>query len=275
MRYTDLKYAVVGAGKLGLGIIKALLRAEIPRHNIIATVKSLESLERLRKTLRDIKITKNNVEAVGESDVIFLCVKPLQAISVLKELKSVLNHNKLLISTVAGLSLQIINRVVSARIARLMTNIGLYEGIAVTVFTPGSGVTDSDVETVREIFSRNGKFYIVNEDLMNQLTVSIGSLPAHIALMIESLIESNILIGIPQDLSKSITLDIIQETVELYRRGYNYEKLRELIATPGGVTITGLYLARKYRLPYSIMKMIKSSYIKVLEIYKKLSSIEL
>lgn len=275
MKHLDLRYAVIGAGKLGLGIIKALLRAEIPKHNVIATVKSLESVERLRKEVSDIKVIRNNVEAVRESDVVFLCVKPSQSINVLKELRSVLNRSKLLVSTVAGLPLQVIDRVVSARTARLMTNIGLYEGVAVTVFTSGSEVTDSDVEIIREIFSRNGKFYIVNEDLMNQLTVSIGSLPAHIALMIESLIESNILIGVPQDLSRGITLDVIQETVELYRRGYNYEKLRELIATPGGVTITGLYIARKYRLPYSIMKMIKSSYIKVLEIYKKLSSIEL
>jgi len=88
---------VIGVGKIGEAIARALLKAGFKR--VVGTVRT----ERRREQLKDlgIPVLLDNREAAREAEIVFLCVKPYQASGVLKKISGLL-AGKLLISVAAA-----------------------------------------------------------------------------------------------------------------------------------------------------------------------------
>src|SRR3982074_294117 len=98
------KVAVLGAGKIGGILLQALLRdGLLTPSQRWATVAHPERARALKDKLK-VHAGTDNLEAVRDADIIFLCVKPQVVVDVAREIKSHVNRNQLLISVAASLS---------------------------------------------------------------------------------------------------------------------------------------------------------------------------
>ena len=98
--------AFLGAGNMGEALIRGLLAAKtVMPSQIVATDVRAEQLDKLAKTL-GIRVTEDNVKAVGEADIVLLAVKPQQMSAVLAPLKSVAAVHQLFISIAAGVTMR-------------------------------------------------------------------------------------------------------------------------------------------------------------------------
>jgi len=99
------KIAIIGCGNLGLSILNGLLKEGITPNNLVATKRNLDSIRNLEKT--GITITTDNVQAVEDSEIIIVALKPYKIMEVLGELKDHFNPEKhVVVSLATGISIE-------------------------------------------------------------------------------------------------------------------------------------------------------------------------
>lgn len=257
----------MGLGKIGTAIAKALIKMGVKDYEIAGSVRSEHGLRRVKHELPGIHVSLNNRETIRDADVVILAVKPRQVIDVINDAAPLLDESKLLISVVAGLSTKVLSELVGARLIRAMPNISITEGAGVTAISRGPRATESDVKFTCELFNAVGKCYVVDEEYMNAITALSGSGPAYIAMIVEALWEAGILIGLPPDLAWSLSIDVIESGAKLLNFKRPWEIISD-VATPGGVTISGIKFAEERGLKGLLMGVIESAYRRSMEIQR-------
>src|SRR6185437_4943461 len=91
------KIAIIGGGNLGSAIAEGLLASKFCKPaDITITKRNLETLGKLKE--KGVKITLDNNDAVQNSELIILAVKPYQVSDVLNSFKKKLSTKKILVS---------------------------------------------------------------------------------------------------------------------------------------------------------------------------------
>ena len=133
------RVSIIGCGNIGISLLLGLLKQRIiPAKNITATRRNIEELAHLRKT--GVRLLTDNTEAIKESDLIIIAVKPYNIVSVLEELKDHLDpESQTLVSITAGVAIDKIQDVIGARVPvfRAMPNIAASVGKSVTCICHG------------------------------------------------------------------------------------------------------------------------------------------
>ena len=265
----NYRYAIIGCGKIGSMILKTLIELRINKANIIATVKSQESLEKLRKEFPDIKVLTNNEIAIQESDVVFICTKPNQTIEILSNFKEKFN-NKLVIYTAAGIPHKYIFEKVYRRSIKVIPNILGYVGKSLNFIYPSPYVSNTDVELVIRIFSKIGQCYIIQDDhRIDILTICTSCGPAFLAYVLESYVKGCVLIGLKYDEAIKYLIQLLEGILLMLKQGYTLQDIINLVTTPGGLTIYGIYISEREGLTKAIMSMLYESCRKIKEFSSK------
>jgi pyrroline-5-carboxylate reductase len=259
--------SVIGAGVIGGAVVRSLLKSN-KVGKVIATRRNMEKLI----PVADIgaKITDNNIFAARESDVIFLCVKPGDIEKVLFEIKDQVDR-KLVISTVAIIPLSFFENVIpSARFVRTMPNIAAMSGESFTGYSMGSKTTLEDKETVEILLKTMGACMEIEEKYMDAITGLSGSGPAYVAIVIDALTYAGLRVGLPRELSKAAAAQSVLGTAKLIIDGiYTPSQIEEMVTTPGGTTIEGIYEIEDGKLRTALMNAVQSATNKCINIKYK------
>jgi len=250
------KIAVIGAGTIGSAIAKSLLRKGF--ENVAATRRQVDRLKEL--TSLGATVTSDNKRAAAEADVIILCVKPADALEVLKEIKEEAAE-KLVISVAAALPLQLLNGMApKSRFIRAMPNMAILVQESFTAYCADRDITAEDREMAREIFEGMGKHREVAETYMDAITGLSGSAPAYLAIVVEALMYAGLKVGLPRDLALASSAQslvglgkLIQET------GKHPAELKDLVVTPAGVTIEAIYQMESGGIRTAIMNGVEAA----------------
>ena len=105
-----MKIAVIGTGNLGLSIAKGLI-INNTHTTLYLTKRNLDSIESM-KEYKNVFITKDNNEAVKNSDILILAVQPNQLDNVLENISPDLKENHIVISTVTGYTLKRVEEII-------------------------------------------------------------------------------------------------------------------------------------------------------------------
>lgn len=62
--------------------------------NLIISTKTKSKLNKLKIEFPNINMVDNNIEVINKAKYIFICVKPLDAKNILKEIKNNITNNK-------------------------------------------------------------------------------------------------------------------------------------------------------------------------------------
>jgi pyrroline-5-carboxylate reductase len=110
-----MRAVIIGAGNIGIALADGLIKSNnCTAADITVTRRSLASLSRLKE--KGFAVSINNAEAVGNAEIIFLCVLPQQLNSVLDEIRDSVNVQKqLIVSVVTGVHTSDIREKLAAR----------------------------------------------------------------------------------------------------------------------------------------------------------------
>jgi len=246
--------SIIGAGIIGGAMARILARKKII-NKIIATRRNLDKIRDLEEL--GVIITSDNVWAVENSDVAIISVKPNALANVLKEIRDVA-RGKLLISVVAGVPINLIEDMLpGTRIVRAMPNIAVLVGESFTVYSFSKNVTDEDREFTDILFSSMGVAIEVEEKYINAYTGLTGSGPAYMSTFIEAMVYAGLKVGIPRDIALLGATQVAIGTGKLIRDGgMHYAKIKEMVVTPAGTTIEGLFELEEIGLRRGLMKAV-------------------
>jgi pyrroline-5-carboxylate reductase len=233
----------VGAGNMGEALIKGLVGANlVPAEAIHATDVRPERLKELDRQY-GIQVSSDNAELVRRADIVILAVKPQIMDAVLQEIAPVVTRRKLLISIAAGVSTARIRALLhkDTRLIRVMPNTPALVFEGVTAIAKADGLEADDLDTAREIFSAVGRVVVLGEELIDAVTGLSGSGPAYVALVIESLADGGVRMGLDRVTAMTLaTQTVLGAAKLLLETGLHPGALKDMVSSPGGTTIAGV-----------------------------------
>jgi pyrroline-5-carboxylate reductase len=243
-RFNQRTVSILGAGNMGMALMKGIINAQLtPPQNICACDINTEKLDQLKAEWK-INTTSDPAKAVGTSDVVLLCVKPVTLPKILAQIKSVISKEQLVISIVAGVKIAYIQQSLGKEIpiVRTMPNIAatVDEGAAAISF--GEYVSPELNEIAIAIFEAVGEVVIVPEENLDAVTGLSGSGPAYIYMVIEAMIDGGVKMGLPRDIATKLAIQTVLGSAKLVKTsGLHPAILRDQVTTPGGTTINAIH----------------------------------
>ena len=238
-----MKVGVIGVGKMGEALVAGLVRSRTvsPGEVVVSDVRA----ERVRQVAEAYGVVgaRDNVDAVRLSEVVVIAVRPRDVQPVLEEVREALEPRHLLISIAAGVSTSYMARVLGKPIpvVRAMPNIAATVGEAVTALAPGPNASEEHLEVAERVFRAVGRTVRLSEGLLDVVTALSGGGPAYAFLFIEALTEAGARMGLPWDVARLLASQTVLGAARMVlETGEHPAKLREMVATPGGVTVEGL-----------------------------------
>lgn len=250
------KLAVIGVGTLGAALIKGL-RAHYPAMDIVGTVRKEASRGRLAEL--DIALGLDNASAVAGRDVVVLAVKPQVMPKVLAELGPALDPTTLVISVAAGVTTDRIEAELGGarQVVRVMPNTPCVISEGMSVLARGAHVSDANLAIAQALFDAVGKTTVLDESLMNAVTGLSGSGPAYVYLVIESLAEAGVKVGIPRDTSTLLAAQTVLGAARMVLElGAHPALLKDAVTTPAGCTVDGLMELEEGKLRVTLLKAV-------------------
>jgi len=253
------KLALIGAGKLGEGLLSGMLGSQfIPAAQVEATVAHQPRADSLAQK-HGIKAHTNNKQAVSGADLVLICLKPQQVAGFLQETKSRLRREALIISAAASVTTAMIERELGhpARVVRAMPNTPCLIRQGMTAIAAGKHATQEDLSLAQEIFSSMGRTVVVDEKHMDAITALSASGPAYVYVMIESLAEGGVKMGLPRELSTELSAQtLLGASAMVLETSEHPAKLKDVVTTPGGCTIDGLLELEEGGLRVTLIKAV-------------------
>jgi pyrroline-5-carboxylate reductase len=249
--------SVIGAGMIGEAIVKSLLKSGYSGKITAADLQP----ERIR-AMEEVGVTAtaDNRKAAADSKIIFVCVKPGDLEKVLKETSKEI-AGKLVISTAATIPLSFYKRVVpGARFVRIMPNIAVMVQASYTAYCCGENVTKEDKRKVKELLNMMGICEEVDEKYMDAITGLSGSGPGYLSIIIESLMEAGLRVGLPRDVALYSAAQTVMGTGKLVVDLREHPaRIKDMVTTPGGTTIEAIYELEGSQIRQALMRAVEEA----------------
>jgi pyrroline-5-carboxylate reductase len=233
----------VGCGNMGEALVKGLVEASVvPADLILVFDTRTERLADLDRRY-GVRCAKSNVELVREADVVVLAVKPQIMAPVLGEISSSLSRRQLVVSIAAGISTATIRAGAGKdlRLIRVMPNTPALVLAGATAIAKGKDLEAGDLETAEEIFGAVGKVVVLDEELMDAVTGLSGSGPAYVAVVIESLADGGVKMGLDRLTAMTLaTQTVLGAAKLLLETNLHPGALKDMVSSPGGTSIAGI-----------------------------------
>lgn len=243
---TNKKVAIIGVGKMGETLLNGMIKNNLVKKENLAGSNAQEEHERAQEISKKygIKTYINNKEMISGKDIIILAIKPQTMKKVLSDIKDMISEKQLIISIAAATSTQFIEECLEKNIPviRAMPNTPALINEGITVICPGKFVDKNHIRTAIDIFGAIGLVEVVHrEELMDVVTALSGCGPAYTYVIIESLTEGGVRMGLPRELAKKLTTQtLLGASKMVLETGMHPALLKDAVTTPGGVTVDAL-----------------------------------
>ena len=247
---------IVGMGNMGSSLARGLHKA-LPKIPMYGTDLHPEKVRTVSSELHGFQSFSNIDSAANafwpkgfkpkpnHSDVVVLCIKPQDLDSVAANLsKHLPSHNTMIITLLAGVTMDEVSSALdfNGPIIRAMPNIAAMVGAAATGMAANDLASDSHKAIAAQVFAAVGIAVWVKENQLDAVTGLSGSGPAYVYIVIESLTDGGVKMGLPREVaSKLATQTVLGSAALVQSTGLHPAVLRDQVTTPGGTTISGIH----------------------------------
>src|SRR5215470_17314199 len=263
---SDKKLAVLGAGKLGGILLRAFLKQGLfVSSRVTATVRHAERAAALAKEL-EIAVTTDNRKAVEGANVIVLTVKPQTVAEVLQEIAPEIGAKSLLVSVAASVPTGFVEQQLAAAgggkhdnvaVVRAMPNTPAAVDCGMTAICGGHHASADHLEIARNMFDAVGRTIVLDEKHMDAVTGLSASGPAFAYIILESLAEAGVKVGLPRDVATLRAAQMMKGAASVVlETGDHPALLKDAVTTPAGCTIDGILELEEGKLRVTLIKAV-------------------
>ncbi len=254
-------------------IIKGLLSASfINAKSIFVSEPSKSKRDALHAEYK-IKVISDNRELTKKCDVLILAVKPQIMKEVLRDIRSLVDSNQLVISVAAGVPIAIMEEALRGdskkkfSVVRTMPNTPSLVQEGITAIASSKNVGKTDVKISHRIFEAVGRTVDVEEGHLDAVTGLSGSGPAYIFMIIEALSDAGVKMGLPREVANALTIQTVLGSAKLAREsGKHPGELKDMVTSPAGTTIAGLHALEAGGLRTTMMNAVEDATLRSREL---------
>ena len=268
-----MKIAFIGGGVMAEAIIGGILAANLTPRWDINIGEPVEARREYLAQTHGIQVFANNADAVEETELVILAVKPQSLPEVLPDIGKSLNSQHTVASIVAGATLDTLlgGLMGQGAVIRIMPNTPAQIGAGMSVWTATDAVPLAMRGAVGDILRTLGdEVYVPDEKLIDMSTALSASGPAYVFLFIEALIDAGVYLGMARDMARRLALQTVLGSAQLVQEtGRHPAELKDMVTSPGGTTIAALRAMESEGFRAAVLEGVIAAYDKSVELGKK------
>jgi len=238
------KICFIGGGNMASSLVGGLVNNGYTPSLVTVTDPDAEKLDQLSKQF-SINTTSNNADAVEDSDVIVLAVKPQVLNEVCTSIKNhISNKSPLIISIAAGIRSTDIDRWLGDNnaIVRCMPNTPSLIQAGATGLYANAQTSEDQKKVADTILSSAGITLWVNEEsLLDAVTAVSGSGPAYFFLFMEAMQEAGKKLGLDEATAGQLARQTALGAARMALEGEDDPAtLRSKVTSKGGTTAAAI-----------------------------------
>jgi pyrroline-5-carboxylate reductase len=261
----EKELGIIGIGKIGSALLKRFVNTNTVKNDSILIYDIDEiRLKDISKAL-NVEIAKNNLDLVKRSRFILIAVIPQVINNILKEINTVISEDQTIISIAAGVSFEHIFKFINKPIGliRIMTNTPCIIGAAATAIASNEYINEIEFDFSKKLFESVGLVVELEEIHLDAVTGLSGSGPAYIFIIIEALADGGVKMGLPRAISQKLAAQTVMGSAKLLlETGKHPGELKDMVATPGGTTITAIHEIESAKLRATLIRAVEAAAIK-------------
>jgi pyrroline-5-carboxylate reductase len=176
--------------------------------------------------------------------VIFICVRPLEVRDVLSDIAHLLNSGKLVISVAGDVTLEKLQALCQARVARAFPSMASQKLQGVTLLAFGDNTTAEDRHLIAGLFHAIGQTIEVKEKDFAVLADLTSCAPGYFAAIMREFVLAAERKGIKPELAERLVKQTLLGTAMLLE-GESFAGLISSVATVGGITEAGVKIIQR------------------------------
>jgi pyrroline-5-carboxylate reductase len=236
----NIKASFIGGGNMGGALIRGLIARGLPPQNI----RVGEAYETRRRELASelgVHATADNREAVQDSDVVVIAVKPQDMAGTLKPLaESFARRPPLVVSIAAGIRVADISSWCGpgVPVVRAMPNRPALNGAGATGIYAPAGLSEPHRTLAADVLGAVGTtVWVPTEDLIDVVTALSGSGPAYCFLLAELMADAAVNLGMERATALELSIQTLFGAGRMARDSDgDLARLRAEVTSKGGTT---------------------------------------
>ncbi|MBQ0788034.1 MAG: pyrroline-5-carboxylate reductase [Oceanihabitans sp.] len=234
-----MKVLVIGAGNMGLtyseGIANSSLLGKQKLRIYDTNVNKMETLRQESK----FDVYTSLADALPQSDIVFLAVKPYHCEMLFKEMLPLVNKEQIFVSLMAGVTIKTIQDGLNVeKVIRTMPNLPAKVGKGVTSYTEAEEISKVELLMIRHLLDTTGTSIHVNSEKFIDASTGIsGSGPAYVFYFMQSMLEAALKMGFSDYDSKVLVSNTFEGAIELFNKSnISPESWIDKVSSKGGTT---------------------------------------
>lgn len=233
---------------MGSILIEAFIRSgALNPEQIIATNRTLTKVERLAQSYPGLQAAPSNKQTAAESDLLFLCVKPMEFKAVIDEIESVVSSHQTVVSITSPVMIRHLEELLPCKIAKIIPSITNYVLSGATLCIYGDRMLPEDEDLLENLLSHISAPIRVSEQY-TRISSDLSSCgPAFLAFFVEKFVEAAVqTTGISEAEATQLASEMTLGTGKLLTTGgFSPAELQKRVAVPGGITAEALLIMEK------------------------------
>jgi competence protein ComER len=209
---------------------------------VIITNRTKSKAMLLKDKYKEIKVVDNAVEVAAGSNLLFICVKPLDVYKILEKIKPHLAAEKCIISITSPISTSQIEKKVPCSTVRVIPSITNRALSGVALITYGENCQQTWKSQVENLFSKIGVPVLIDEKITRVASDIVSCGPAFFSYLLQRFISAAVKeTYIDENTATTLASEMIVGLGELLKQGhYTLPSLQEKVCVKGGITGEGI-----------------------------------
>ena len=264
-----MRIGIIGGGFMGEAFLRGILRAEVASPAEIAVA---DPIEERRRALAEhgVRVTDDPESACIGADLVLLAVKPDDLPAVAAGLVGAIPSGAVLVSIAAGVRLAEVQSHSGHRATvRVMPNLPVAIGEGAAVYLAAPELRDEQLARVQQVLRgvATAVVEVADDEAVDLATALHGSGPAYVYLLIESMIESAVRLGMKRaDATELVLATVAGAARYAIESGEHPSALRNAVTSPGGTTAAALAELEAAGLRAAIDDAIEAAFVRALDL---------
>ena len=255
-----MNIGIIGIGNMGEAILSGLLKGKVVGPQQVYVFDASRELMQLRQEQYGMHLARDYQNLLEVCEYLILTVKPNVYPQVLAEISPYLDAKHFILSIAPGFDVERLKGHLPDdfdKIVLFMSNTAAKIGKAITAAAFSPEVNEQNKEKIIRLFESFGSFLEIDEKQLPAITSVIGSAPAIVYMLIESLMQGAVLEGIPARQAQELAAHIVASSAAMVLENNEHPAiLRDRICSPAGTTIEGVAYLEKEGFSGSIIEAI-------------------
>ena len=231
-----MNIGVIGYGSMGKMLLDKF--RESNKYNLYVSNRNIEKLNNVDKS---INVCKTNMELASKTNIIILCVRPIDLKDVLNDIKDVVKDDSIIISLNGSVAFDTLKKIINKKLAKVIPSVTAEINKSQTLICYNDKMNDSDKEKIEELFKKIGRVIILDEKEMGMGSELVSCMPGFIASIFDCICkEAKKHTNLSDEEIVKMVLNTVNSTSELMlTKNMTFSDVVNRVATKGGITEEG------------------------------------